>query len=162
MRPGDNTSIIETAVRDDHKARWPHKWLAWQMKEGLIEGDQNIPGWKIEDWPVLKPDQIHELKYLRFNTVEQIAGASDAQIQRLGMAGIGLRLQAQQTLKDKARESIKAELDAKDALIQSMQARLAALENASVKPVEQKPKKVLSAEHLAKMKAGRLKAKMKG
>ncbi len=37
MRPGDQTSIIETAVRDDIKARFPQKWLAWQMKEGMIE-----------------------------------------------------------------------------------------------------------------------------
>lgn len=160
MRPGDNTSIIETPVRDDHKARWPHKWLAWQMKEGLIEGDQNIPGWKIEDWDVVKQDQIHELKYLRFNTVEQLAGASDAQIQRLGMGGIGLRTQAQQALKDKSREGVKAELEAKDAEIQAMRERLEAIEN-RLQDTQGKPKKVLSPEHLEKLKAGRLKAQLK-
>jgi len=90
VRPGDNTSVIETPVRDDHKARFPDKWLAFQMKEGMIEGPQNIPGWKIEEWPVLKgkDTQIHELRHLRFQTVEQLAGASDAQIQRLGLGGI--------------------------------------------------------------------------
>ena len=25
MRPGDNTSILETPVRDSHKQRWPQK-----------------------------------------------------------------------------------------------------------------------------------------
>ena len=30
MRPGDQTTIVETAVREDHKARWPEKWMYWQ------------------------------------------------------------------------------------------------------------------------------------
>ena len=162
MRPGDNTSIHETPVRDDHKARWPNLWLAWQMKEKLIEGDVNIPGWKLDEWDVIKPDQLHELKYLRFHTVEQIAGASDAQVQRLGMAGIGLRVQAQAALKDKAREGIRDELAAKDAELKAMADRLAALEAraGAPAPAEQPAsttKRTLSPEQIAKMQAGRTK-----
>ena len=129
MRPGDNTTIHETPVRDDHKRRWPQKWLAWQMKEGLIEGSVDIPGWKIEEWPVIKDEQRHELKYLRFHTVEQIAGASDAQVQRLGIGGVGLREQARMALKERHREQYKAELDAKDKELSDMKARLAKLES---------------------------------
>lgn len=116
MKPGDQTSIHETAVRDDHKARWPRKWMAWQMKEGLIEGADNVPGWKIEEWDVLKDkeSQLHEMKYLRFYTVEQIAGASDAQIQRLGIGGIGLREQAKAAIKERSRAEYKTEMEAKD------------------------------------------------
>ena len=87
MRPGDNTSIIETPVRDDHKARWPQRWLAFQMREGMIEGAIDVPGWKIEEWPVINEGQVHELKYLRFSTVEQIAGASDLALQNVGLVG---------------------------------------------------------------------------
>ena len=130
MRPGDNTSIHETAVRDDHKRRWPQLWLAWQVKEGMIEGGADIPGWKIEDWPVIKDEQRHELKYLRFHTVEQIAGASDAQVQRLGIGGVGLREQARMALKERHREQYKAELEAKDKELSDMKARLSKLEAA--------------------------------
>jgi len=178
VRPGDNTSIHETAVRDDHKRRWPQLWLAWQMKEGLIEGEGNIPGWKIEDWDVIKHDQLHELKYLRFHTVEQIAGASDAQVQRLGMAGVGLRAQAQAALKEKAREGVKAELEAKDAELKAMAERLERLESRMAPSVNvpysqalplpeqppttttsttDTPKRSLSPEHIEKMQAGRAK-----
>ena len=136
MRPGDNTSIHETAVRDDHKRRWPQKWLAWQMKEGLIEGGAEIPGWKIEEWPVINDEQRHELKYLRFFTVEQIAGASDAQVQRLGIGGIGMREQARVALKERNRAEYKAELEAKDKELLDMKARLAKLE-AALTPVKQ-------------------------
>ena len=128
VRPGDNTSIIETAVRDDHKARWPQKWLAWQIKEGMIEGASDIPGWKLEDWPVIKEGQLHELKFLRFSTVEQLAGASDAQIQRLGVGGLGLREQARAAMKERNRAEYKAELDAKDKMISDLAARLDKLE----------------------------------
>ncbi len=129
MRPGDQTSIIETAVRDDIKARFPQKWLAWQMKEGLIEGaGAEAPGWKIDEWPVLTADQKHELKYLRFYTVEQLAGASDTQLQRLGIGGVGLREQARMALKQRNRAEYEAEMKAKDKELQDMKERLAKLE----------------------------------
>lgn len=130
MKPGDQTSIIESAVRDDHKARWPRKWMAWQMKEGLIEGAENMPGWKIDEWDVLKDkeSQVHELKYLRFHTVEQLAGASDAQIQRLGIGGIGLREQARAAIKERSRAEYKTEMESKDKELAEMKERLAKLE----------------------------------
>lgn len=131
MRAGDNTSIVETPVRNDHKARWPRKWLAWQMKEGLIEGaGVDVPGWRIEEWDVVSKNetQLHELKYMRFNTVEQIAGASDAQLQKIGIDGLGLRERAKVALKERNRAEYKSEMDAKDAEIKAMQDRLAKLE----------------------------------
>src|SRR3990167_10688072 len=82
MAPGDQTSIIETPVREDHKRRFPEKWLYFQIQEGLIDGGANQPGWKIEEkmdgmWE-LSEEEVHQLKFLRFYTVEQIAGANDA------------------------------------------------------------------------------------
>ena len=102
MAPGNDKSVIETPVRDDHKARWPQKWMAWQMKEGLIEGAAaDVPGWKLAEWPEVSEQQRRELEYLRFSTVEQLAGASDMQIQRLGMSGVGLRVKARAAIKEK-------------------------------------------------------------
>lgn len=134
QRPGDKTSIVETPVREDHKARWPNKWLYWQMKEGLIDSGADIPGWKIEEWDVLKADQLHELKYLRFYTVEQIAGASDDQVQRMGIGGLGLREQARQALRNKMGAEVKEVLAEKDKEIAEMKARMERLEALIMQP----------------------------
>lgn len=129
MAPGNDKSVIETAVREDHKARWPQKWLAWQMKEGLIEGAaRDVPGWKLSEWNELNEGQVRELDYLRFTTVEQLAGASDAQVQRLGMGGVGLRARAQTALKNRITDAIR-EATAKQAEeIQALRDRDAARE----------------------------------
>lgn len=135
MKPGDQTSIIETPVRDDHKARFPRQWLSWQMKEKMIEGaSDDVPGWKLDDWSVLNDDQRHELRFHRFSTVEQLAGASDAQLQKLGMGGISLRERARAAVKAKNRSEFDAEMKAKDAELAKMQERLAKLEAALAKP----------------------------
>jgi hypothetical protein len=129
MNPGDKTSVHETPVRDDHKRRFPRQWMAWQMKEGLIEGaNADIPGWKLEEWTALNETQRRELQHLRFNTVEQLAGASDAQLQRIGIGGIGLREQAKAALKVKNKSEFEAEMKAKDKEMAEMRERLAKLE----------------------------------
>ena len=129
MRPGDNTSIHRTPVRDDHKVRFARQWLAWQVKENMIEGSAtDAPGWKLDDWPGVKGEQVNELKYLRFSTVEQVAGASDAQIQRLGLGGIGLREQARAAIKERNKSEYAAEMEKKDKEINEMRDRLAKLE----------------------------------
>ena len=126
MRPGDATSILETAVREDHKQRWPDKWLYWMMAEGLIEEGEGIPGWKLEEWPHLsdKPDILRELKFLRFHTVDQVAGASDAQVQKLGMGGPGLREQAKIDLRERIGKEVKSQMAEKDKQIADMQEQL--------------------------------------
>lgn len=129
MKPGDNTSIIETPVREDHKRRFPQQWLYFQMQEGLIDGGANIPGWKLEDWPELqhKEEQLHDLKARRFYTVEQIAGASDAQVQGMGFGGPGLRESARAALRSKVSSDINDKLAEKDAAIAKMQQQMAEL-----------------------------------
>lgn len=132
QKPGDATSIIETPVREDHKRRWPDRWLYWQMKEGLIDGGREVAGWKIEEWPLLNADQVRELHYKRFFVVEQIAGASDSQLQGLGMGGLGLREQAKKALRERMGTETKDALAQKDAEIAEMRDRLARLEAALI------------------------------
>lgn len=135
MRPGDNTSIHETPVRDDHKARFPRLWLAWQMKEKMIEGaNDDVPGWKLEEWDVLNDSQRHELAFFRFRTVEQLAGASDGQLQKMGMGGITLRERARAAIKERNKSEFDAEMKAKDAELAKMQERVAKLEALLTKP----------------------------
>lgn len=122
MRPGDQNTIIEEAVRNDHKARWPEKWLYWQMAEGLIDEGKDIPGWKLEDWTYLddKADLKRDLNFARYYTVEQVAGASDAQVMRLGIGGMGLREQARVDLRNKLNADVREQVEKKDKEIEIM------------------------------------------
>lgn len=122
QNPGDKTSIIETPVTDVHKRRWPDHWLRWQVQEGMINNGTDVPGWKLEEWTHLNPEQVRELKYLRFSVVEQVAGASDDQIQRMGMGGLSLREEARRALKARLGAEITEELNKKDAQIAALKA----------------------------------------
>lgn len=138
MRPGDKNSIIEEAVRNDHKHRFPERWLQWQLAEGLIDGGENIPGWKIEEWPYLedKKEQLRELKFLRFHTVELLAGASDAQVQGLGIGGLGLREMAKQALRDKMQKDVRDAVQAKDTIIADQGAAIEVLKKQMADMIE--------------------------
>lgn len=121
-RPGDETSVNDTPVREDHKRRFRALWEHWQMQEGMGGVAQDVPGMSIDAWAELNEEQRRELKYLRFSVVEQIAAASDLQIQRLGAMGPGLRIKARTALRERMDASVKAEIAARDAKIAELQA----------------------------------------
>ena len=117
MTPGDKTNIIEAPVREHHKARFPRQWLYWQMRNA---NDPGI-GTTIAQWRAERPDEISEyqeveFKMLKFNSVEQIATASDAQLQRVGMGAVAARLMAQNYLK---RKNVKAGTEQSDELVKA-------------------------------------------
>ena len=120
--PGDHTSIMESPVTERHKQRWPDKWLYFQIENNMVEGAAEIPGWKIEEWTHLNPDQVRELKHMRFTVVEQIANASDAQCQKMGMSGMSIREAARQALRSRLGVELKQEMEAKDAEISALKA----------------------------------------
>ena len=80
--PGDNTTVIDTPVREEHKKRFPLHWAAYQNAHG---SDQKEIGTPLSQWPRLSISQVEELRALKFYTVESVATASDAQLQRIGM-----------------------------------------------------------------------------
>lgn len=82
--PGNQLNIIDTAVRQDHKARFPQQWALYQNSKGAAD---QIIGTPVSAWPFLSASQAEEFKALKFFTVEQIAGASDLQLQTMGMTG---------------------------------------------------------------------------
>lgn len=95
MVPGDKTNIVEQPVREHHKERFTRQWLYFQMQNG----DNQVIGTTLEQWNKDRPTelsdgQMAELQILKFRTVEQVATASDAQLQRVGMGGVGLRERA--------------------------------------------------------------------
>jgi hypothetical protein len=89
--PGDNLTVIDTFAADENKKRFPVQWARYQNEK--TDGD--VEGTLLHDWPVLNAAVAAELKHFKFYTVEQIAEASDAQLNTLGMAAgmspLGLR-----------------------------------------------------------------------
>ncbi len=117
------------------------------MQEGLADHGKNVPGWSIDEWEALNTDERKLLKYLNFHVVEQIAGASDAQIQGIGMGGLGLREKARHALKARMDAGVRAEMEQKDQKIAQLESkidRLAQLIEQQAKPampIEAKPKR---------------------
>ncbi len=128
MVPGDKTSEFTCAVSESHKQRFPRQWLAWQIAEGLIGGEEDIPGWKLSDWNELNQDLCRELQYLRFQTVEQLAGASDKQIQGIGIGGLQLREKARVALRNKMGAETRAAIESRDAENAALKERMSIMQ----------------------------------
>jgi hypothetical protein len=129
--PGDKTNIIEQPVREDHKARFPRQWLYFQMKQSEKDAPQVI-GIPLSKWNQDAPEEltrghIEELHILKFQTVEQVAGASDQQLQRLGMGGPGLRERAKAYLNRRNRQETQGELEETKRQLAELQAQMAQL-----------------------------------
>lgn len=129
--PGDKNNIAEQPVREDHKARFPRQWLYFQMKqnEGATPQAFGTPlaKWQQEAGEDINKAQIEELNILRFQTVEQVAAASDAQMQKFGMGGVGLRERAKAYLARKNRSETAEELEATKRQLAELQEQMAAL-----------------------------------
>lgn len=128
VTPGDQLNIIDRPMREDDKQRFPRQWLYYQMKNNEIP----VAGIPLQDWRAECPDdlsemQMNELTILRFQVVEQIATASDAQLQRVGMGAVGLRAKAQAYLRDKRSNVAGKELEQTKAELAELKAQMAQL-----------------------------------
>ena len=81
--PGNQLNIIDTPVRSEHQARFPQQWAVYQNGKGT--GMEM--GTPVNQWPFLSAAQAEEFRAVKFFTVEQLANASDLQLQSLGMMG---------------------------------------------------------------------------
>ena len=147
--PGDNLTVIDTFAVDEHKQRFPVQWARYQNER--TDGD--VEGTLLHDWPVLNAAIAAELKHFKFYTVEQVAAASDAQLNTLGMAAgmspLALRDKAKAYLgsaKDTALVQQQAdELSKRDEIIARMEAQIAELAQQANKP-KAVPKKAKAEE----------------
>lgn len=128
MVPGDKNTIIEQPVNDSHKERFPRQWLHFQMQnsDGIVIGTP-IAQWNQEAPEELNRGQLEELHILKFQTVEQVATATDLQIQRMGMGGAGLRERARAYLIRKTRADSSKELDEARKELDELKAQMAEL-----------------------------------
>ena len=128
QNPGDKLNIIERPVEEEEKRRFPRQWLYFQMKNG--EGQ--VLGTPLADWHKDCPDelnrgQLEELQILKFQSVEQLATASDSQLQRIGMGSTGLREKARLYLTNKNKSESTKELEKTRAELDELKAQMAEL-----------------------------------
>jgi hypothetical protein len=126
--PGDKTTIIDQPVRDDHKQRFPRQWLHFQMQNNNAE----VIGVPLKQWVKDDPEnfndmQMAELQIFKFQTVEQVATASDSQLQRIGMGAIGLRELARRYLQVKNQSSSQTEIEHTKQELAEVKEQMAAL-----------------------------------
>lgn len=122
--PGNQTLTLERPASPEDAKRWPRQWLHFQMQTGMIANAENVPGWNLTEWKELDQETVRQLNFLRFYTVEQLAGANDAQIQGIGMGGEGLRQKAKRALAEKHGEEVNKAVAERDAKISALQEQL--------------------------------------
>lgn len=124
--PGDKTNVIDQPARDDHKRRFQRQWLFYLSKssEGQIVGTR-ITLWHQERPEELTEGQLSELVILKFQSVEQVAQASDGQIMRIGMGGIGMRDRARAYLSSKNAQVSGAEMERMKSELETLKAAMA-------------------------------------
>jgi hypothetical protein len=125
--PGNDKTLVERPATGNDSERFPRQWMNFQMQTGMIANAENVPGWQLDDWKEINGDQLRSLKYLRFYTVEQLAGANDAQVQGIGMGGLALREQAKKALADKNAAIVNSAVAERDNEIAELKAQMAQL-----------------------------------
>jgi hypothetical protein len=126
--PGDKTTIIDQPVREDHKQRFARQWLHFQMQNNNAE----VIGVPLSQWVKDDPEnfndmQMAELQIFKFQTVEQVATASDSQLQRIGMGAVGLRELARRYLQVKNQSSSQTEIEHTKQELAEVKEQMAAL-----------------------------------
>ena len=129
---GDTLTEIDTYVLNSHKQRFPQQWAIYQNRLGA--NDEQIMGTPVGEWPLVSKSQAEELRAMKFHTVESVAGASDQQLQRMGMAA-GMSPYA---FRDKAKAFLSlatsaAETDKRESEINALKQELAKKEQETVK-----------------------------
>jgi len=126
-KPGDVLNIIERPADGRDIKRFPRQWMYYQMQTGQIADGMNVPGFQIESWDELDHATKHKLRFLRFVTVEQLAGATDSQLQAIGMGADGLRIRARKALQARNRVEIDSAVAERDAKIAAQGEQIAEL-----------------------------------
>jgi hypothetical protein len=128
---GNNLLCVHHEVTDHPQDQWKMRFaFQWQQFQQSQGGEHAaIQGTPVEQWTAIGRAQAEELKGVKFYTVEQIANATDAQLQALGMSGRSLQKKAQAFLasaKDTAFATAQAaELAQKNQVIEDMKAEQA-------------------------------------
>ena len=86
--PAGSTLLkMDVPASEYHKQRFHKQWAYYQQTQG---GDSREIGTPLSEWPILSPADVENLRGAKFNTIENIAGASDMQLQSIGMGAAGM------------------------------------------------------------------------
>lgn len=130
--PGEaNDEICREANKDD-KERFLPLWRAYEKKMEQIDGTS------LDAWTEIDKRTKHTLAYLGFTSVEQVAGASDLQVQKMGMSGTSLRIKAKAFLESHKNSAFAQEQATQ---LDELKQRLAALEGTEAAPRRGRPPK---------------------
>jgi hypothetical protein len=89
MSPADRLSVVERAATDQDKLRFSRQYEAFMA--GL---EQLSVGTPVSELGGISPAQVLELRALKVDTVEQLAGMPDTTVQLLGIGGQDLKRRA--------------------------------------------------------------------
>lgn len=89
LAPANRLLIIERRATDDDKLRFQR-----QYRRFLDTGEVLQEGTPLSEFPGLTPAQVLELRHLKLDTVEQLAGIPDTTAQLLGTGGQELKQRA--------------------------------------------------------------------
>lgn len=109
IMPGNPHTRPVFKVSDEHRNRWPKEYEAFKRGHTIA-----ATGTPLEAWALLKKSQVNELKYLGFNTVEQVAQMDDHALQRIGMGGRQIKNAAIAYLDDAAAGAMLAQATAQN------------------------------------------------
>lgn len=114
------------------EARFPQIWLdriqaafeAWKKGEEL-----EIEGTPLRNWPVISKAQLGNCEGIHIRSVEELAGATDDTVARLGMGGMQLRQRARDWLKSQSGDAgrLSLQLEAQRVQIEALETANAAL-----------------------------------
>lgn len=92
--PGDKNNLVDRQVRDDDRRRFAPQYHAF-----LADKPQDAAaGTLLSAWGGLGPERVAEYLFMRVQTVEQLAGISDGNLQKLGPGANDERKRAQEYL----------------------------------------------------------------
>ena len=125
--PGNQLNIIDRPVNEDDKHRFFEQWKRYEAGK---QGGEQQNGTPLKEWGLLTPAQAEELRYLKFFTVDQIAGCSDDNALRLtalvGMSGYALRDRAKNWLAASKGEAVATQMAEQNKQLQDQMADLQA------------------------------------
>ncbi|GAC1514498.1 MAG: hypothetical protein NVS1B16_07180 [Pseudarthrobacter sp.] len=131
--PGDKDNVVDRPVWDDPShmmsdtSRFAQQWARYKAGKQ----DDIGTGTPLSMWPPINKAQVEELAYLKVKTVEQLAGVSDGNLQKMGPGYLELRKRAVDFLeaaKGSAHvDAMRGELEKRDSDIAALRAQLAQL-----------------------------------
>lgn len=124
--PANRLNIIERKATDEDKIRFARSYTQF-----LDKGESLQIGTLLDQLPGLSASQVLELKHLKVETVEQLAGVPDTTAQLLGTGGQELKLRARKFLDRSANSEQLSET------VRTLQGQLAVLMAERAKEVPQ-------------------------